>query len=124
MQESKITLLQDSEQDAGKKHTNVDESGALDNGGQDKQATRNEFESEFESTIINTTDLEDNAVDENVVIGCSHDPNIPELEDIGIFGGAYNDEDFVVEGDMNNLESSMTISPIATIRVHKVHPVK
>ncbi|GJY18250.1 putative ribonuclease H-like domain-containing protein [Tanacetum coccineum] len=34
-------------------------------------------------------------------------PRMPNLEDIGIFGGAYDDEDFVAGGDMNNLESSM-----------------
>ncbi|GKA45762.1 putative ribonuclease H-like domain-containing protein [Tanacetum coccineum] len=52
------------------------------------------------------------------------DSKMPILEDTGIFGGAYDDEDFVVGGDMNNLESSMPVSPIATTRVHKDHPVE
>ncbi|GKB30962.1 putative ribonuclease H-like domain-containing protein [Tanacetum coccineum] len=52
------------------------------------------------------------------------DPKMPNLEDTGIFGGPYDDEDFVVGGDMNNLESSMPVSPIATTRVHKDHPVE
>ncbi|GJS87843.1 putative ribonuclease H-like domain-containing protein [Tanacetum coccineum] len=52
------------------------------------------------------------------------DLKMPNLEDIGIFGGAYDDEDFVAGGDMNNLESSMPVSPIETIRVHKDHPVE
>ncbi|GJV79987.1 hypothetical protein Tco_1515857 [Tanacetum coccineum] len=52
------------------------------------------------------------------------DPKMPNLEDTGIFGGAYDDEDFVAGGDMNNLESSMPVSPIATTRVHKDHPVE
>ncbi|GJT62238.1 putative ribonuclease H-like domain-containing protein [Tanacetum coccineum] len=52
------------------------------------------------------------------------DPKMPNLEDTGIFGGAYDDEDFVVGGDMNNLKSSMPVSPIATTRVHKDHPVE
>ncbi|GJX24769.1 ribonuclease H-like domain-containing protein [Tanacetum coccineum] len=52
------------------------------------------------------------------------DPKMPNLEDTGIFGGAYDDEDFVAGGDMNNLESSMHVSPIATTRAHKDHPVK
>ncbi|GJX69916.1 putative ribonuclease H-like domain-containing protein, partial [Tanacetum coccineum] len=76
------------------------------------------------SSTVNTASIEDNAVDENIVIGCADDPNIPELEDYDIFGDAYDDEDFVAEGDMNNLETSMTISPIATTRVHKDHPVE
>ncbi|GJZ10031.1 putative ribonuclease H-like domain-containing protein [Tanacetum coccineum] len=52
------------------------------------------------------------------------DPKMPNLEDTGIFSGAYDDEDFVIGGDMNNLESYMPVSPIATIRVHKDHPVE
>ncbi|GJY80573.1 hypothetical protein Tco_0493324 [Tanacetum coccineum] len=52
------------------------------------------------------------------------DLKMPNLEDTGIFGGAYDDEDFVVGGDMNNLESSMPFSPIATTRVHKDHPIE
>ncbi|GJZ32880.1 putative ribonuclease H-like domain-containing protein, partial [Tanacetum coccineum] len=52
------------------------------------------------------------------------DLKMPNLEDTGIFGGAYDDEDFVAGGDMNNLESSMPVSPIATTRVHKDHPVE
>ncbi|GJY81087.1 putative ribonuclease H-like domain-containing protein [Tanacetum coccineum] len=52
------------------------------------------------------------------------DPKMPNLEDTGIFGGAYDDEDFVAGGDMNNLESSMPVSPISKTRVHKDHPVE
>ncbi|GKD09226.1 putative ribonuclease H-like domain-containing protein, partial [Tanacetum coccineum] len=52
------------------------------------------------------------------------DPKMPNLEDTGIFGGAYDDENFVVEGDMNNLKFSISVSPIATTRVHKDHLVK
>ncbi|GJR17558.1 ribonuclease H-like domain-containing protein [Tanacetum coccineum] len=52
------------------------------------------------------------------------DPKMSNLEDTGIFSGAYDDKDFVAGVDMNNLESSMPISPIATIRVHKDHPVQ
>ncbi|GJU88272.1 putative ribonuclease H-like domain-containing protein [Tanacetum coccineum] len=52
------------------------------------------------------------------------DPKMLNLEDTSIFGGAYDDEDFVAGGDMNNLESSKPVSPIVTTRVHKDHPVK
>nr|GEU30532.1 retrovirus-related Pol polyprotein from transposon TNT 1-94 [Tanacetum cinerariifolium] len=44
----------------------------------------------------------DNAVDENVVYRCVDDPNMPELEEIGIFNDAENDDS---RADMNNLES-------------------
>ncbi|GJR33003.1 putative ribonuclease H-like domain-containing protein [Tanacetum coccineum] len=52
------------------------------------------------------------------------DPKMPNLENIGIFSGDYDDEYFVAGGDMNNLESSMHVSPIATTRVHKDHLVE
>nr|GEW46896.1 retrovirus-related Pol polyprotein from transposon TNT 1-94 [Tanacetum cinerariifolium] len=47
------------------------------------------------------------------------DPDMPELEDVTYF----DDEDNVgVEADFNNLETSITVSPIPTTRVHKDHP--
>ncbi|GJX27478.1 putative reverse transcriptase domain-containing protein [Tanacetum coccineum] len=50
------------------------------------------------------------------------DPLIPDLEDTGIFNGAYDDEDVGVEADLNNLEITMNVSPIPTTRIHKDHP--
>nr|GFD50308.1 hypothetical protein [Tanacetum cinerariifolium] len=48
------------------------------------------------------------------------DPEMPELEDITYF----DDEDDVgAADDFNNLETSITISPIPTTRVHKDHHV-
>nr|GEY54571.1 hypothetical protein [Tanacetum cinerariifolium] len=48
------------------------------------------------------------------------DPDMPELEDI-----TYSDDedDVGVEADFNNLETSITVTPIPTTRVHKDHPV-
>nr|GEU45638.1 reverse transcriptase domain-containing protein [Tanacetum cinerariifolium] len=48
------------------------------------------------------------------------DPNMPELEDI-----TYSDDedDVGAKADFNNLETSITVSPISTTRVHKDHPV-
>nr|GFC74672.1 hypothetical protein [Tanacetum cinerariifolium] len=48
------------------------------------------------------------------------DPNMPALEDI-----TYSDdeEDVGVEADFSNLETSITITPIPTSRIHKDHPV-
>nr|GFA17528.1 putative ribonuclease H-like domain-containing protein [Tanacetum cinerariifolium] len=49
-----------------------------------------------------------------------NDPDMPKLEDITYF----DDEDDVgAESDFNNLETSITVSPIPTTRVHKDHPV-
>nr|GEU32446.1 hypothetical protein [Tanacetum cinerariifolium] len=48
------------------------------------------------------------------------DPDMPELEDI-----TYSDDevDVGVEDDFNNLDTSITVSPISTTRVHKDHHV-
>nr|GEU54739.1 ribonuclease H-like domain-containing protein [Tanacetum cinerariifolium] len=50
----------------------------------------------------------------------SDDPDMPELEDI-----TYSDDedDVGTEADFNNLETSITVSPIPTKRVHKDHHV-
>ncbi|GKB01420.1 ribonuclease H-like domain-containing protein [Tanacetum coccineum] len=57
------------------------------------------------------------------------DPNMPDLEDDsnvfpndGIFSGAYDDEDVGVEADFNNMDNTIDVSPIPTLRVHKDHP--
>ncbi|GKE34876.1 putative ribonuclease H-like domain-containing protein [Tanacetum coccineum] len=53
------------------------------------------------------------------------DPLMPDLEDTtnllntGIFNGAYDDEDEGAEADINNLETTMNVSPIPTTRIHK-----
>ncbi|GJV10467.1 uncharacterized mitochondrial protein-like protein [Tanacetum coccineum] len=55
-------------------------------------------------------------------------PLMPDLEDTtdllntGIFSGAYDDEDVGAEADLNNLETTMNVSPIPTTRIHKDHP--
>ncbi|GJX33134.1 retrovirus-related pol polyprotein from transposon TNT 1-94 [Tanacetum coccineum] len=51
------------------------------------------------------------------------DPLMHDLEDsTGIFKGAYDDEDVGAEADLNNLETTMNVSPIPTTRIHKDHP--
>ncbi|GJT14786.1 hypothetical protein Tco_0873492 [Tanacetum coccineum] len=50
------------------------------------------------------------------------DPLIPDLEDTGIFSGAYDDEDVGAEADLNNFGITMNVSPIPTTRIHKDHP--
>ncbi|GJR71348.1 putative ribonuclease H-like domain-containing protein [Tanacetum coccineum] len=57
------------------------------------------------------------------------DPNMPDLEDDsnvfpndGIFSGAYDDEDVGAEADFNNMDNTIDVSPIPTLKVHKDHP--
>ncbi|GJR28955.1 putative ribonuclease H-like domain-containing protein [Tanacetum coccineum] len=58
------------------------------------------------------------------------DPNMPDLEDAsdtlpndGIFNGAYDDdEDVGAVADFNNMDDTINVSPIPTLRIHKNHP--
>ncbi|GKA35835.1 putative ribonuclease H-like domain-containing protein [Tanacetum coccineum] len=70
---------------------------------------------------VNAVDIENNAINENIVYGCIDDPNMPNLEDI-----IYSDDDEEVgaEADMNNLATTVHVSPIPTIRVHKDRPLE
>nr|GEW47461.1 putative ribonuclease H-like domain-containing protein [Tanacetum cinerariifolium] len=50
----------------------------------------------------------------------SHDSDMPALEEL-----TYSDDEDVVgaDADINNLESSIPVSPIPTTRIHKDHPI-
>ncbi|GJS63910.1 putative ribonuclease H-like domain-containing protein [Tanacetum coccineum] len=57
------------------------------------------------------------------------DPNMPDLEDDsdvlpteGLFSGAYDDEGVGAEADFNNMDNTIDVSPIPTLRIHKDHP--
>ncbi|GKD49287.1 hypothetical protein Tco_1278263 [Tanacetum coccineum] len=58
------------------------------------------------------------------------DPNMPDLEEAfdtllndGIFNGAYDDdEDVGAVADFNNMDNTIAVSPIPTLRIHKDHP--
>ncbi|GKF59987.1 hypothetical protein Tco_0176773, partial [Tanacetum coccineum] len=55
---------------------------------------------------------------------------MPDLEDAsntlpndGIFNGAYDDdEDVGAVADFNNMDNTIAVSPIPTLRIHKDHP--
>ncbi|GJR00809.1 putative ribonuclease H-like domain-containing protein [Tanacetum coccineum] len=56
------------------------------------------------------------------------DPLMPDWEDTanlpntGVFRNVYDDEDVGAEADIKNLETTMSVSPIPTTRIHKDHP--
>nr|GEV47474.1 ribonuclease H-like domain-containing protein [Tanacetum cinerariifolium] len=51
------------------------------------------------------------------------DIEMPALEDISTFNFSSNHEDDDEVADMNNLDSTIQVSPIATTRIHKDHPL-
>ncbi|GJX40486.1 retrovirus-related pol polyprotein from transposon TNT 1-94 [Tanacetum coccineum] len=64
-----------------------------------------------------------NAVGGKTSIELPFDPNMPALEDDSIFDFSRDDEDDGVVADMNNLDTTIQVSPILTIRIHKDHPL-
>ncbi|GJT22039.1 putative ribonuclease H-like domain-containing protein [Tanacetum coccineum] len=73
------------------------------------------------SLTVNTTGIEDNVVNENIVYGCDDDLNMPKLEEILY---SDDDEDVGAEADINNLDTHIPVSPIPTTKIHKDHPVE
>ncbi|GJW56865.1 putative ribonuclease H-like domain-containing protein [Tanacetum coccineum] len=61
-----------------------------------------------------------NVVDEKTSIELSLDPNMPKLEYYSIF---EDDEDVGADGDINNLDITIQVSPIPTTSIHKDHPL-
>ncbi|GJU66769.1 hypothetical protein Tco_1253028 [Tanacetum coccineum] len=81
-----------------------------------EEGLRNQFDLELISLCIAGAQCFDNN-------DLPTDPLMPDLEDsTGIFRGAYDDEDVGAEADLNNLETTMNVSPIPTTRIHKDHP--
>ncbi|GKE40327.1 putative ribonuclease H-like domain-containing protein, partial [Tanacetum coccineum] len=64
-----------------------------------------------------------NVVGGKISIELPNDPNMPALEDYNIFDFTRNDEDNGVVADMNNLDTTIQVSPILTTRIHKDHPL-
>ncbi|GKD32472.1 putative ribonuclease H-like domain-containing protein [Tanacetum coccineum] len=48
--------------------------------------------------------------------------NVTLMDDTGIFGNAFDDEDVGADADLNNLETTMKVSPIPTTRIDKDRP--
>nr|GEX88635.1 retrovirus-related Pol polyprotein from transposon TNT 1-94 [Tanacetum cinerariifolium] len=66
-----------------------------------------------------------NVIRTNISIVLPLDPNMPLLEDIGIFEDSHDDEDvFSAEADFYNLDSTFQVSPILITRIYKDHPLE
>ncbi|GKA90879.1 putative ribonuclease H-like domain-containing protein [Tanacetum coccineum] len=64
-----------------------------------------------------------NAVGGKTSIELPFDPDMPALEDYSIFDFTRDDEDDGVVADINNLDTTIQVSPIPTTRIHKDHPL-
>ncbi|GKE98336.1 hypothetical protein Tco_0021687 [Tanacetum coccineum] len=100
--------------------------------GDDDLSERNDQERIDSSTKdVNTVRPSINTSSENINTGSPNinnaspipnDSSMKSLENTGIFDDAYDDREVGVEVDLNNLETTMNISPIPTTRIYKDHP--
>ncbi|GJR09866.1 putative ribonuclease H-like domain-containing protein [Tanacetum coccineum] len=106
---------------------NADEEPAKGDDGVNKVGGSDDKERTNSSTQdINTARPSINTANTNINTGSlsinTVSPNMPSLEETGIFDGAYDDEDVGAEADLNSLETTMNVSPIPTTRIHRDHP--
>ncbi|GJW83806.1 putative ribonuclease H-like domain-containing protein [Tanacetum coccineum] len=118
-----VLIPKDSEEDAGVKPTELDESEALDKDGKDDQdmgsdAAGPSFTNDDPSSPVNATKAS-NTFEEHLFERFSPFKNsftllpvsnVTLMDDTRIFGNAYDDEDVGAEADLNNLETTMNIS--------------
>ncbi|GJT02955.1 putative ribonuclease H-like domain-containing protein [Tanacetum coccineum] len=129
----------DSEEDSGMKPTEVDESGASDKDREDDQAIRSDthvsaagpfFTNDDPSSPVNAAEA-CNAFEEHLFEQFSPFKNaftlppvsnVTLMDDTGIFGNVYDDEDVGADADLNNLETTINVSPIPTTKINNDHP--
>ncbi|GJU62751.1 putative ribonuclease H-like domain-containing protein [Tanacetum coccineum] len=84
---------------------------------------------EKEDNVNNTNNVntagtnEVNVVGGKTIIELAFDPNMSALEDYSIFNFLRDDEGDGAVADMNNLDTTIKVIPILTIRIHKNHPL-
>ncbi|GJW10504.1 putative ribonuclease H-like domain-containing protein [Tanacetum coccineum] len=64
-----------------------------------------------------------NVVSVKTSIELPFDPNMPALEDDNIFDFSRDDEDDGAVADINNLDTTIQVSPNPTTKIHKDHPL-
>ncbi|GKF49513.1 hypothetical protein Tco_0142764, partial [Tanacetum coccineum] len=114
-----------SSQDDGSKPLSDDGKKVDEDLRKDSEGINQEKEDNVNSTnYVNAARINEvNDVGGNTSIELPFDPNMPALEDYSIFYSSRNDEDDGAEADMNNLDTTIQVSPNPTTRIHKDHPL-
>ncbi|GJT64711.1 putative ribonuclease H-like domain-containing protein [Tanacetum coccineum] len=93
-----------------------------------KDSECNDQEKEYNVNSTNTVNATDtnevNTVGGKTSIELPFDPNMSALEDVSIFDFLRDDDDVGAEADINNLDTTIQVSPIPTTRIHKDHPLE
>ncbi|GJT45026.1 putative ribonuclease H-like domain-containing protein [Tanacetum coccineum] len=115
-----------SSQDDGSKPLSDDEKKVDEDPRKDSESIDQEKDDNVNSTnnvnVASTNEV--NVVGGKTSIELPDDPNMPALEDYSIFDLLSDDQDNGAEADMNNLDTTIQVSPIPTTRIHKDHPVE
>nr|GEV07119.1 hypothetical protein [Tanacetum cinerariifolium] len=100
----------------------VDEDPSKGNESYDQEKEDNVNNTNNVNTVSSTiNDARTNRV--NDVGKLLFDPDMPALEDVGTFNFSNEDEDDDAVTDMNNLDTTIQVSPTSTTRIHKDHPL-
>ncbi|GJZ54637.1 putative ribonuclease H-like domain-containing protein [Tanacetum coccineum] len=114
-----------SSQDDGSKPSSDDRKKVNEYPRKDSECNNQEKEDNVNSTNnVNAASTNVvNAVGAKTGIKLPDDPNMPALEDYSIFDSTSDDQDDGAKADMNNLETTIQVSPNPTTRIHKDHPL-
>ncbi|GJT60701.1 putative ribonuclease H-like domain-containing protein [Tanacetum coccineum] len=114
-----------SSQNNGSKPLSDDEKKVDEDPRKDSESIDQEKDDNVNSTnnvnAVSTNEV--NVVGGKTSIELPDDPNMSALEDISIFDLSRDNEDVGAEADMNNLDTTIQVSPISTTRIHKDHPL-
>ncbi|GJW65101.1 putative ribonuclease H-like domain-containing protein [Tanacetum coccineum] len=110
-----------SSHDDGSKPSSDDGKKVDEDPRKDSECKDQEKEDNVTVNVAGTNEV--NAVGEKISIELPFDPNMPALEDDSIFDFSRDDEDDDVVANMNNLDTTIQVSPNPTTRIHKYHPL-
>nr|GEV03551.1 uncharacterized mitochondrial protein AtMg00810-like [Tanacetum cinerariifolium] len=88
----------------------------------------NECNDQEKEDNVNSTNNVNNLSSTVNVVGTNEDnkllfdPNMPALEDVSIFNFLSDDKDEGTLADINNLHTTIQVSPVPTTLIHKDHP--
>ncbi|GJZ46430.1 putative ribonuclease H-like domain-containing protein [Tanacetum coccineum] len=114
-----------SSHDDGSKSSSDDEKKVDEDPRKESKSNDQEKEDNVNSTNnVNAAGINEvNAVSGKTSIGLLFDPNMHALEDYSIFDFSREDENVGAEADMNNLDTTIQVSPNPTTRIHNDHPL-
>nr|GEX14597.1 hypothetical protein [Tanacetum cinerariifolium] len=93
------------------------------------QSSKSSQDNELQPSSNNEKKVDEDSRQEINVVGANSNNELPfdldmhQLEDIRTFNFSNDDEDDGAEADMNNLDTTIQVSPTLTTRINKGHPL-